>query len=737
MVQTIEHTYKPKGAARDLFYCRAPEVLLDGPAGCVSGDTRIYDSERGDHIRIDELCELGLSPMVMTICGPVRAGIPFLKGITSLRKVVMKSGLSVTVTGNHLFLTEDGWQRCVNLSHGQKIASSAVFRPPSNSERDLEARRQGVAHSMSTAQDSMDRCSTYFHPNDARLQYGAAAFRSQLPSQCDVLLHNRVDWLVGDRAGAGEYSRTCQPSDRLAMLDCFSRSGQMNNQSHLPEYTGQHGDDPFQHPGRLLKTTSPARQAPEHDDHSCGTFHTSCDTSDKMVLWDTIDYTIEMGVGKYYDLTVPGEHHYLAEGIWHHNTGKSRAWGEYINTLCEEYENIRVLVLRKTRASLTESFMVTFEEKVLTPDHPALSGPSRLNRHSYTYPTGSEIVLAGMDQPTRIFSSEYDLIYVQEATELTESEWESLHRALRNGKLPWQQLGGDCNPDAPSHWLNQRCLAGKTQRLLSRHKDNPSLTESYLLRLQNLSGVRRARLFEGRWAAAEGIVYASYDAAVHCVDQPPTGIRFYVAGVDWGFTNPGVILVAGMDGDGRCYIVEQVYHTGKTIDWWVAQAQRLGRAYNIQKFLCDPAEPAYILDFTRGKLKAIEADNDILPGIGAVEKRFKPAKDGRPRLFFCRDSMKQPDPELQESKSPHRLEQEIESYVWPDPKPDRNPKEVPVDNCNHAMDALRYLIRYLDPVDKPPADPVNPTEYAPGTYGHLMGMNQPKSGKVNPFARLS
>ena len=415
-------------------------------------------------------------------------------------------------------------------------------------------------------------------------------------------------------------------------------------------------------------------------------------------------------------------------------TGKSRAWGEYINALCEHYENIRVLVLRKTRASLTESFMVTFEEKVLLPDHPALSGPSRLNRHSYKYANGSEIVLAGMDQPTRIFSSEYDLIYVQEATELTESEWESLHRALRNHKMPWQQLGGDCNPDAPSHWLNQRCISGKTVRLHSKHSDNPSLTPDYLKRLSALTGVRRARLYEGKWVAAEGIVYASYDANVHCIDKAPEGLRWFEAGVDWGFTNPGVILVGGLDNDGRLYIVDQVYHTQKTIDWWVAQGVTLHQKRGIQRFSADPAEPAYIVDFRRAGLQTQEADNDILPGIDAVDRRFQVAGDGKPRLFICRDSLRTVDPVLVDQKLSRRLEEEIESYVWPTPKPDRNPKEVPVDNNNHAMDALRYLVRSVDRIGKPPAE--TKKGFDRGTLGYIAGHNEafaPKPDVQDPF----
>src|SRR5258708_26628362 len=40
-------------------------------------------------------------------------------------------------------------------------------------------------------------------------------------------------------------------------------------------------------------------------------------------------------------------------------------------------------------------------------------------------------------------------------------------------EVPYRQLIMDVNPDAPTHWLNQRMNEGITARLLSRHEDNP------------------------------------------------------------------------------------------------------------------------------------------------------------------------------------------------------------------------------------------------------------------------
>jgi phage terminase large subunit len=118
---------------------------------------------------------------------------------------------------------------------------------------------------------------------------------------------------------------------------------------------------------------------------------------------------------------------------------------------------MRALIVRKTRTSLTESALVTFEDKVL-PEHSRLTeGAQRRLRQSYSYPNGSNIVVGGLDDSQRVMSTEYDMIYVMEAIEATENDWENLTTRLRNGVMPYQQIIADTNPDAPTHWLKGTC----------------------------------------------------------------------------------------------------------------------------------------------------------------------------------------------------------------------------------------------------------------------------------------
>ena len=99
----------------------------------------------------------------------------------------------------------------------------------------------------------------------------------------------------------------------------------------------------------------------------------------------------------------------------------------------EEGKTLRILMCRETRVSLTQSGLTTWEDSVVPAGHPMLQGAGKAQRQSYVHPgTGAELVLAGMDEPTRLFSTDYDIVYIQEATEITENAWESLRRGLRN-----------------------------------------------------------------------------------------------------------------------------------------------------------------------------------------------------------------------------------------------------------------------------------------------------------------
>jgi phage terminase large subunit-like protein len=398
------------------------------------------------------------------------------------------------------------------------------------------------------------------------------------------------------------------------------------------------------------------------------------------------------------------------------DTGKSRLWLEKLHYCANKYARMRACMTRKTRKSLTQSAMVTYENKVLPVG--ALSERAKPGRihfstqdQQYEYPNGSIIAVSGLDDPEKLKSSEWDMIYFQEATEGSENDWEMMTRGLRNGVMPYQQLCADCNPSYPTHWLKARCDRGATLMLQAHHEDNPSITPERLALLKALTGIRYWRLYKGLWRAAEGTVYEEWDPSIHVVSREQLKawgvfytdgtlnrqvIRHIIGGADWGYTNPGVLHVYGMDTDGRLYTLREIYRTHRTIDWWIEQGQALDQEFHVERWIADPSEPGYIAQFNGAGLPTEGAENSIALGIGFLRKRLRVARDGRPRFFVYEYALQEQDEALLALHKPTGIETEMDSYVWPEPKEGHPYKEEPVDEDNHACDVARYVSATLD-----------------------------------------
>ena len=385
-------------------------------------------------------------------------------------------------------------------------------------------------------------------------------------------------------------------------------------------------------------------------------------------------------------------------------TGKSQSILHKIHRLALQYPGSRHLILRKTRSSLTDSGLVTMETRVMGEENPICNTVQRSNRHSYVYPNGSEIVTGGMDKPTRLFSTDYDTVYVQECNELALDEWESLLRALRNYRMPYQQLIGDCNPDSPKHWLYQRAQDGRTDMRHCRHEHNPMLHDGdnwtpagidYIAKLERLTGVRYKRLRLGLWVAAEGTVY-EFDPSIHLLDQsdiPKEWRRF--RSIDFGYTNPFVCQWWAADPDGRLYLYREIYQTRRLVEDHAREILRLSEGETYDYTVADhDAEDRATLD--RYGVHTVRAHKDVSPGIQQVQTRLKLAGDGKPRLYVLRDSLVERDEHLAEAKQPLSTLEEFDMYAWPKDQAGKSIKEQPVKQHDHGLDALRYLVASLD-----------------------------------------
>jgi phage terminase large subunit len=384
-------------------------------------------------------------------------------------------------------------------------------------------------------------------------------------------------------------------------------------------------------------------------------------------------------------------------------TGKTLSILYKLHRLMLEYPNSRALIVRKVRADLAFSTLVTFERDVLGEDSPICQGVQRENRRVYRYPNGSEVVVGGMDRAGAILSAEYDFIYPAEATQFDPQDWETFIMRNRNGRIPTQQIVADTNPDRPDHWLKQRCDSGKALLLNTYHTDNPRYWDNnewtqagrdYVLgKLDRLTGVWRERYLNGRWSLTEGAIYADWREDVHLVDKMPNEshiVKRYRV-IDFGYSNPFVCLWIAEDSDGALWVYRELYQTQRLVEDWAKDITRLSANESYVATIADhDAEDRATL--ARHGIPTLKADKNVSAGIQAVQSRLKVQGNGKPRLYVVRGCRVTLDNTLKEAGKPTCLQEEFGGYVWSN----KSTKEQPVKENDHALDALRYAIMYID-----------------------------------------
>lgn len=386
-------------------------------------------------------------------------------------------------------------------------------------------------------------------------------------------------------------------------------------------------------------------------------------------------------------------------------TGKTRSILEKFHFCAMKYPSCRILLVRKTRESLTNTVLVTLEEKVIQRGSDILDGPQRNLRSVYRYPNGANIIVGGMDKSTKVMSSEYDLIGTFESTELTEEDFENLTTRLRNGVLPYQQIIADCNPSAPQHWLNKRANNKKMRRLLSRHKDNPvyfsstgEIThagEQYLGKLKRLTGHRYLRLFKGKWVAAEGMVYELFDPLVHIIKRFPIPTDWRrIRTIDFGYVNPFVCQWWAISPDGVMYLYREIYKSHVLVDEHAENIKRLSGDEKYEANIADHDAEDRATLHSKG-IFTTTAHKDITPGIEAVNLRLK-GINNKPRIYIFADCCVELDDLMHGSGLPTCTQYEFDGYSYPKGVDGKPKKEEPVKKDDHGMDTMRYSVAYVD-----------------------------------------
>jgi len=147
-------------------------------------------------------------------------------------------------------------------------------------------------------------------------------------------------------------------------------------------------------------------------------------------------------------------------------SGKSYATAQHIVKKCLE-GNEQVLVIRKVANSLTDSVVSQFLDLAL-PFWGLINGEdywyNKSNKTLFFKNSESKIKFRGLDNPEKMKSIQgITLVWIEEATELSESDFDILSGRIRGEREP--QIILSYNPISELHWLKKRFHSDKYEKV--------------------------------------------------------------------------------------------------------------------------------------------------------------------------------------------------------------------------------------------------------------------------------
>lgn len=434
-----------------------------------------------------------------------------------------------------------------------------------------------------------------------------------------------------------------------------------------------------------------------------------------------IRISLKETVGKgYYDFWNFKGRYRVVKGSRASKKSKTAALWYIVNLM--KYPEANLLVIRKTYRTLKDSCFTELKWAVhrLKVDDFWDFKESPLEA---TYkPTGQKIYFRGLDDPLKVTSVTVDTGYlcwmwIEEAYEITkEEDFDTLDESIR-GEVPpelFKQITFTFNPWNERHWMKHRFFDDLTgydadgkpiykarENPLSEDGDILALTTNYLCnefldeadikvfeKMKKNNPRRYAVAGLGGWGVVDGLVYENWvEQSFELIskkeflklDEAQQKAKNYVFrenlqsafGLDFGYTNDPSALFAGfVDLENRIiYVWDELYEQGLSNKRIYERVTGMG--YGKEAITGDSAEPKSI---------------DELRGFGL---RITGAKKGK-------DSINNGIQWIQDFKiviHPRCVNflTEISNYQWAKDK-FGNKLNVPIDDFNHLMDAMRYAL---------------------------------------------
>jgi phage terminase large subunit len=321
-------------------------------------------------------------------------------------------------------------------------------------------------------------------------------------------------------------------------------------------------------------------------------------------------------------------------------------------------ENKTLSIVRKTLPALKGSVLRDLKEILIKFD---LYNQNDWHSVDGYYQLGSNMIeWFSVDDETKLRGRKRDYLFINEATEVSYDEYIQL--MLRTSDLTVMDL----NPSLWKSWIYELEGQPDVNYNITTYKDNPFLSEVQVQEIEKLQQ-RDPNLWRVFGLGQRGLPTKMVFSHQQKYSTLPEGSKLLGYGIDFGFQDPCTLIQVHKNGD-SIFCQELLYLRNITIPDFIYKIKDTG--INLKDdFICDSANPQSIEELRRQGINAKPVKkNSILHGIDLIKRN---------NFFIHENSL--------------NLENELLSYVWKTDKNGNNLDE-PVDNDNHLIDPLRYVL---------------------------------------------
>ena len=367
---------------------------------------------------------------------------------------------------------------------------------------------------------------------------------------------------------------------------------------------------------------------------------------------------------------------------------KSKTMALWIIVNMMKYHEANTLVVRKVFRTLKDSCFAELKWAIHRLGVDAFWETKESPLEMTYKPTGQKIYFRGLDDPLKVTSITVEQGYLcwawlEEAYEVSsEADFDMLNESIR-GAIPeetglFKQITLTLNPWNEHHWIKKRFFdksSNETLAITTNYMCNEWLDEADKAVFEEMK-IRNPRRYKvaglGEWGIVDGLVYENWEEKVFDIDE----IRNLKSiksgfGLDFGYTNDPSALFCGLiDNKAKTiWVFDEMYKPGMSNEAIAKEITNMG--YAKEKIRADSAEPKSI-----ARLKEL--------GLSHICKARKGKDSVNNGIDYLQD--------FHMIIHPHcvNFQTEIANYTWmTDPKTGKK-INVPIDDFNHLMDAMRY-----------------------------------------------